>query len=54
MPMRREQDNIKKCLKEMRLGGWTGRMWLRTWKSGGLLGVIVMKTGVPENVGGFS
>ena len=36
-PRRRWYDNIKMHLKEVRLGAWTGLIWLRIETGGGLL-----------------
>jgi hypothetical protein len=36
-PRHRWEDNIKRDLKEVRWGAWTGLSWLRTGTGGGLL-----------------
>jgi hypothetical protein len=36
-PRRRWEDNIKMDLRELGLGAWTGKMWIRTRTGGGLL-----------------
>jgi hypothetical protein len=38
-PLGRPRDRWKDSIdvKEMRLRAWTGLIWLRIWKSGGLL-----------------
>ena len=36
-PCRRWEDNIKKELKKLGLGTWTGLMWLRVGTGGGLV-----------------
>jgi hypothetical protein len=36
-PRRRSEDNIKNILKKLVGMAWTGLIWLRTGKSGGIL-----------------
>jgi hypothetical protein len=36
-PKRRCEDNIKRDLREVGWGDWTGLIWLRIWTGGGLL-----------------
>jgi hypothetical protein len=35
--MKITEDNIKMDLQEVGLRAWSGLIWLRTWKNGGLL-----------------